>query len=185
MSENQPGIFVALNERGAFVRVNGRGTFRNAHFLREFGLEAIGRGCRAISLDLSECLSMDSTFLGVLAGFGLKLRDLGREDALHLFNAGNRTLEACQTLGLDRLARLDSGPPEPASCQAPPPSDFRKLDSEPSGSEKTRDKSAAAALMLEAHEDLCTCDERNEPQFKAVKECLREEIERQNGKNES
>jgi anti-anti-sigma regulatory factor len=177
MNENPSGIFVALNERGAFVRVNGRGTFQNAQVLRQFGLEAIGRGCRAIALDLSGCLSMDSTFLGVLAGFGLKLRELGREDALHLFNAGNRTLEACQTLGLDRLARLDCGPPEPASL-APPASDFHKLDCDPAP-DKTRDKSATAALMLEAHEDLCTCDEGNEARFQDVKSYLREEIAKQ------
>src|SRR5215471_13634171 len=173
MSENSPGIFVALNERGAFVRVNGRGTFQNAHVLREFGLESIGRGCRTVLLDLSGCLSMDSTFLGVLAGFGLKLRELGREDALHLFNAGNRTFEACQTLGLDRVARLECGTPG-AGLQTPPPSDFRRLDAEPSGGAK--DKSATAAVMLEAHEDLCTCDERNEAQFKDVKKFLQQEI---------
>src|SRR5207253_10559269 len=76
MDQDSNGIFVARNERGAFVRVVGRGTFQNAQCLRQFGLEAIEEGCPAISLDLSGCKAMDSTFLGVLAGFGLKLRAL-------------------------------------------------------------------------------------------------------------
>src|SRR5438067_9060859 len=167
MDQDSNGIFVARNERGAFVRVVGRGTFQNAQCLRQFGLEAIEEGCPAISLDLSGCKAMDSTFLGVLAGFGLKLRALGREDGLYLFNTGGHTLESCQTLGLDRLAQLDPGPPDSAEEQPPPTSEFRKLaDSDVSSATKRKDKSVTAAVMLEAHEDLCRCDGRNEAKFK-------------------
>jgi hypothetical protein len=31
--------------------------------------------------------------------------------------------------------------------------------------------------MLEAHENLCTADERNESKFKDVKQCLRDQLE--------
>ena len=39
----------------------------------------------------------------------------------------------------------------------------------------------AAQVMLEAHEDLCATDERNEAKFKDVKQFLREEIGRKRG----
>jgi anti-anti-sigma regulatory factor len=179
MNQDSHGIFVARDERGAFVRVNGRGTFQNAQSLREFGVEALNQGCPAISFDLADCQGMDSTFLGVLAGFGLKLRALGRKDALYLYNTGGRNFECCQTLGLDRLARLEAGPPNASETQPPPASQFRKLaDSDVSGSAK-RDKSATAAMMLEAHEDLCECDQGNEAKFNDVKRLLRTQVEGQ------
>ena len=53
-------------------------------------------------LDLSECVLMDSTFLGVLAGFGLKLSG-GNGDqagmAIELFNPSPRITELLETLG--------------------------------------------------------------------------------------
>jgi anti-anti-sigma regulatory factor len=179
MDQDSNGIFVARNDRGAFVRVVGRGTFQNAQCLRQFGMQAIEQGCPAISLDLCGCKAMDSTFLGVLAGFGLKLRALGREDGLHLFNTCGHTLESCQTLGLDRLAQLESGPPNGAEVQPPPGSGFRKLPDSDLSAAKNKDKSSTAAVMLEAHEDLCRCDGRNEAKFKDVKKLLRNGAERQ------
>ena len=181
MSEDSNGIFVARTERGAFVRVVGRGTFQNAQSLRQFGQKVIEEGCPAISLDLSSCKAMDSTFLGVLAGLGLKLRGLGREDGLHLFNTGGHTLESCQTLGLDRLARLEAGPPDFDDVQTPPACEFCKLaDSDPFGGSKRKDKTETASVMLEAHEDLCRCDGRNEAKFTDVKKLLRNGLEEEN-----
>jgi len=180
MSEGSSGIFVACTERGAFVRVMGRGTYRNAEPLRQFGQEAIGRGGRRIFLDLAHCQGMDSTFLGVLAGFGLKLRQLGRNDGLHLMNAGERNLQLCQSLGLDRLARIEAGAPTASEETL----EFRMLpDTDLTALNKPADQAGTASVMLEAHEDLCRADERNEAKFKDVKKLLREEITRKAGQD--
>jgi len=177
MNDHLSGIYVARTQQGAFARVSGRGNYQNAAPLRQFGQEAIEQGTRAICLDLGQCQGMDSTFLGVLAGFGLKLLQTGCKDGLHLFNAGDRTLHSCQCLGLDRLAHLEPGLPDVKDLQPPPETDFHKLpDTDLTALSKPNAKDETAEIMLEAHEDLCRCDEKNEVKFKDVKECLREKL---------
>jgi anti-anti-sigma regulatory factor len=186
MAEDSSGIFVAESGHRVFVRIVGRGTYRNAQPLRQFGQETIATRGKTLHVDLSRCQGMDSTFLGVLAGFGLKFRKLGRNDSLHLFNAGERNLQLCQSLGLDGLARIESGTPTAIAEVAPPGSEFRVLpDSDLSALTKAADKDGTASLMLEAHEDLCSADERNEEKFRDVKRLLREEIDRKAGPNQA
>ncbi len=177
MNNDLSGIFVARTQRGAFARVSGRGNYQNAAPFRQFGLDAIEQGVRAICLDLGQCQGMDSTFLGVLAGFGLKLLQTGCKDGLHLFNAGDRTFQSCQCLGLDRLASLDPGLPDHTEFQPPPEAEFHKLpDSDLTTLSRPSAKDDVAEIMLEAHEDLCECDHNNEVKFEDVKQCLRERL---------
>jgi hypothetical protein len=71
---------------------------------------------------------------------------------------------------------------EPGAVDPSPGPEFRQLPgsdlSEPAGDLK---RTETAKLMLEAHEALCSADDRNETRFKTVKECLREDIERNAG----
>jgi len=181
-SDNSIGVFVAWIEGDVFVRVIGRGTHQNAEPVRQFGRECMENACQCFHVDLAQCAGMDSTFLGVLAGLGLKLRARGQNGGLHLFNADNHNLQSCQSLGLDQLARLESGPRDAGACPLPPESLFRKLpDTDLTALNKPRDKEGTTRLMLEAHEDLCRADERNEGKFKDVKQFLREEVRRNAG----
>jgi len=181
MNEDSQGIFIAWTADKLFVRVSGRGTYQNAAPLRQYGQEAIQEGCEAICLDLAECQGLDSTFLGVLAGFGLRLRERGRQENFHLFNAAGRALHSCQSLGLDRLAQIESGLPAAPNLQPPPSPEFHRLqESDLVRPDNRPVKQRTATCMLEAHEDLCRADERNEAQFKDVKQFLREEVEREN-----
>ncbi len=181
-SDNCSGVFVAWTEGDVFVRVIGRGAYQNAEPVRQFGKEWMEKACQRFHVDLAQCTGMDSTFLGVLAGLGLKLRARGLNGGLHLFNAGSHNLQSCQALGLDRLARLESGPPDAGTCPLPPASVFRRLpDTDLTAGNKPRDKEGTTRLMLEAHEDLCRADERNEGKFKDVKQFLREEVARTAG----
>lgn len=179
MSESSNGIFVSHSATEAFARVVGRGNYQNAQPFRQWVQEQVVRGCQCLHVDLSQCQAMDSTFLGLLAGFGLKQRQTGGNEPLHLFNAGDRHLKSCQSLGLDRLARIDPGLPENPALQPPPESEFRALpNTDLTTLRKPADAAETARVMLEAHEDLCQADERNEPKFKDVKQLLREEIAR-------
>jgi hypothetical protein len=109
----------------------------------------------------------------------LKRRDADGQRALHLFNAGDRHLKSCQSLGLDRLARIDLMQPDDPAFLPPLDSEFCQLpDTDLTALKKPADSLGAAQVMLEAHEDLCATDERNEPKFKDVKQFLREEIGR-------
>ncbi len=180
MNDTRSGIFVALSGQDLFVQIRGRGNYRNAAPLRKFGQDVLSSGCTAAHVDLAECQGMDSTFLGVLAGFGLQLRQAGQNNGLHLFNAGELNLHSCQVLGLGRMARLEAAAPSAPDFLAPPASEFRQLpDTDLTAPNAMPAKDQTTALMLEAHEDLCVTDERNEAKFKDVKQLLREELERQ------
>jgi len=182
MSDSSNGVFVAAREGDIFIRVIGRGTYQNAQPVREFGKEWMEQGWKRFHVDLAQCQGMDSTFLGVLAGFGLKLRARGQDASLHLFNTSTRNLQSCQSLGLDRLARMEPGPPDASACSVPPETEFRKLpDTDLTGLARPADKVGTTRLMLEAHEDLCRADERNEAKFKDVKQFLRDEVARKTG----
>src|ERR1043166_8191652 len=126
-SDNSSGVFVAWTGGDVFVRVVGRGAYQNAEPVRQFGKEWLEKACRCFHVDLAECTGMDSTFLGVLAGLGLKLRARGLNDGLHLFNAGSHNLQSGQSLGVNLLARVDSGPADAVTSPVPPALSFRRL----------------------------------------------------------
>ena len=56
------------------VRVSGRACFQNSACLRDFVTEILRQGKSRFVLDFEKCESMDSTFLGVLAGVALDLK---------------------------------------------------------------------------------------------------------------
>jgi anti-anti-sigma factor len=184
VSENSNGISVGSTEREVFVRVVGRGTFQNSQPLRRFAEDMIEGGhYREFVMDLAECQGMDSTFLGVLAGIGLRLAKDGQTGKVHIVNANARNVESLKILGLDRLldiatAALDSAQhPVPAGFQFLPGTDLTQLLS--------LDRDAMAEAMLEAHTDLIRTDERNEQKFRDVTKSLRERIERPAGEKKS
>ena len=53
------------------VRIDGRACFQNSSCLRDFIAGMIKQGKMQFVLDFQHCTSMDSTFLGVLAGSAL------------------------------------------------------------------------------------------------------------------
>ena len=64
---------VMVGEQFACIRIIGRANFTSSVDFKTLVNELRQKGCNCFVLDLSECVLMDSTFLGVLAGFGLKL----------------------------------------------------------------------------------------------------------------
>ena len=183
MSEGCNGIFVVTAGKEVFIRVVGRGTFQNSQPLRQHGNEMIQNDFQEFYIDLARCQGMDSTFLGVLAGFGITLRQGGQIGHLHILNADQRNLHSLSTLGLDRLLQVE--PAEPGRPQ-PPETEFRKLPGSDAGAPaKSLEKFTAAKLMLDAHEALCHADERNESKFKDVKDSLRQKISGNGGQPEN
>ena len=178
MSAVSQGIFVACTPAAFFVRIVGRGACRNSVCLREYGLKKFQEGYRKVYVDLRECEAMDSTFLGVFAGFGLSLGDSGKLVLLDL-SADNR--RALVDLGLDQIVGVDAAPPDAVRTEFPPAAEFEFLPgSDLTVGERPFDEVSRALLMLECHEYLCRLDERNENKFRDVKQFLREDIARHN-----
>jgi anti-anti-sigma regulatory factor len=152
----------------------GRGTFQNSQPLRQFALEKVDQGQEEFVVDLGLCQGMDSTFLGVLAGIGLRLGQNGRAAPVHVINIGPRNMESLQTLGLDRLFTMNSGEPPPLTeddYHILPDTDLTQL-ARPPGKDETAD------LMIEAHTNLIRADERNASRFKELTRFLRQSVER-------
>src|SRR5215212_9316353 len=93
------------------VRIEGRASFQNSACLRDFITEMLARGKTRFVLDFQHCTSMDSTFLGVLAGAALELRKSKQErnGSLVVTRVGQRNLELMRNLGLHRLLTIDAG----------------------------------------------------------------------------
>lgn len=173
------GISVGVFQDEVHIRVVGRGTFQNGQPLRRYALEKIEGGARQFVVDLGECDGMDSTFLGVLAGIGLRLSQNGRAGKIHVANVGQRNLELLQTLGLDRLFGMDQVEGRNLRYNAPAGAQFQKLpDSDITLINKPLNKSDTADLMLEAHDNLIRADRRNLAKFKDLTSFLREKVDK-------
>ncbi len=165
-------ILVARTAALGFIKVVGRGSFQNSGCLKAFYQQLLKEGVHKFVVDLELCTYLDSTFLGILLGLGLKLKESGK-GLLHILNASPRNLELLKNLGLDRLISIDAAPAslngigekslEEMACPVP-----------------TREE--AAPTILEAHEALMDFDPRNVPKFKDVVEFLREDLGQTAGK---
>ena len=111
---------------------------------------------------------MDSTFLGVLTGFGLKLGQ-GTNDCcdsgVELLNANPRITDLLENLGVLHLFKLSSGP-----LKAPDGTETRThTPVNPSKEEVTR-------ACLEAHRTLMEVNPENVGRFKEVAQFLAEDL---------
>ena len=95
-------LWVAIQEETAFVHVQGRGSFKISSALKQFGNAMLENGCRHIILDMIDCVGMDSTFMGVLAGLAFRLKQLGGGEII-MVNLSLRTRGLLATLGLDQI----------------------------------------------------------------------------------
>jgi anti-sigma B factor antagonist len=182
VTETLKGISVSLINNEVHVLVVGRGTFQNGQPLRRYALEMMERGVNQFVVDLGNCDGMDSTFLGVLAGIGLRLAQNGRTGQVCVANIGPRNLELLQTLGLDRLFALNQPAGQNPRYEAPTGAAFQRLpDSDVTQLNKPLNKSETADLMLESHDNLIRADQGNLAKFKDLTSFLREKVDKRGG----
>lgn len=148
------------------IRIEGRASFQNSGCLRDFISEMLARGKTRFVLDFERCVSMDSTFLGVLAGAAIELRKTVPDGSIVVTRVGQRNLELMRNLGLHRLLTIDSGDFSLSfeKCDTP-------LEAKASGEVES------ARLVLEAHENLVNADETNRSKFQDVLAFLRNRVE--------
>lgn len=164
MIVNQGTLWVSTGPASAFFRVVGRGTFQNAGLLKEAASEVWDKGCRRVVVDLADCRTMDSTFLGILAGMALRSRKDHGE--VILTRVAGRNRELVEKMGLDRIMTVQEDP------QGVSPQSAREWVGTETSREETR------ATMLEAHKNLIELDPGNEQRFQDVVDFLRESVKR-------
>jgi len=170
MSAPSARILVLVGEKFACVRVIGRANLNSSNAFKTLVTELRQKGYTYFVIDLSECLLMDSTFLGTLASFGLKM-SLGQEDpgsrAIELLNPNPRVMELLENLGVLHLFRITQGPlklPEGAEAR-----DYPCVSG--SREEVTRG-------CLEAHQTLVQINPENAAKFKEVTEFLESDLKK-------
>jgi anti-sigma B factor antagonist len=163
----KPSFLVDAYSDPIVVRIEGRASFQNSGCLHDFFAEMMKQGKPRFVLDFQNCTSMDSTFLGVMAGAALELRKKTPPGSLVIVRASQRNLELIRNLGLHRLVSVDAGDF---------PMNFSSATTAlPCGGD--RGELEHARLVLEAHENLVATDESNRSKFQDVLTFLKNRVE--------
>ena len=165
MDTSGDSVEVAIEGQDAFVRVSGRGTFKVGPALKQFGMMAIERGSRRIIVDMRDCVGMDSTFMGILAGLAGVLKKTEGEVVLRRLSEKNLFL--VKMLGLLHLLRVDEASHEETVSGA-------STHALAAGG----DKQAMTQAMIAAHEALVEAAPDNIVKFKDVLAYLKEDLKR-------
>lgn len=166
MSAPSASLSVMVGKERVCVKVTGRANFTFSPDFKALLAGLSERGYRRFAIDLSDCVLMDSTFLGVLAGFGLATNPAGTPDkcVIELFNPNARIAELLENLGVLQLFKIMSGPMECSEGMADIPTPLN-----PTREEITR-------TCLEAHQTLMAANPDNVPRFKDVAQFLAEDL---------
>jgi anti-sigma B factor antagonist len=160
-------LSVLVGRNFACVKISGRANFTFSPDFKTLLEELMQKGYAHFIIDLSECVLMDSTFLGVLAQFGLKMNpaDTPDKNGIELLNPNTRVAELLENLGALQLFKIISG-----ALQLP--DDVKTCTPEsihPTHEQITR-------TCLEAHQTLMAVNPANVARFKDVTQFLAEDL---------
>ncbi|MEO5917508.1 MAG: STAS domain-containing protein [Luteolibacter sp.] len=163
-------ILTGIFDGFSWIRCEGKGSFLNSPPMKEFGDARIAAGEKCLVVDLGACSGMDSTFMGTLAGMAARL-SAHPDGTLQIADAGSRNRRSLEDLGLDFLMEID-----------PPVSAWRgnidairtdlkvpAITSSPNSLQRTK-------LVLEAHQELASKNEKNAEIFSSVVSLLETEL---------
>lgn len=155
------------------VRVVGRGSYANSvefKRLADHMVSRYGPGNYHFVIDLENCATMDSTFMGVLASIGLRQK---RDDTerLTVVNANEQNLRLLQTLGLSHFMNVrPMGKSEQLNVKN---GAFQVAE------RQELSKTDRIVHMIEAHENLTDADAENAVRFESVLKYLHESLDRE------
>ena len=165
-------ILAATADNCTLVAVGGAATFKLAPAFKQAVQAARLAGSALIVVDMADCLSMDSTFMGAIAG--LSLAPQKTDARLTLINLSPHAAALLKGLGVDRILKTypAGGLPEGLGDLSVLEQSLRPVET---GSASDREM---AVLMYDAHETLTRVDPKNLQRFKDVLAFLREDLKR-------
>jgi anti-sigma B factor antagonist len=167
-------VQVARDGAVVYIRVSGAGSFKVSPALKQFGSAVIDQGADRIVVDMASCTSMDSTFMGVLAGMALRLLRQGKS-RIALCSLRPLVASRLRALGLERVMDVaETAAHEKAPAAFPLEDSLSSLDQGASA----RDRRLHLETSLAAHEALSGLCPENVGKFKDVLAFLREDMER-------
>ena len=167
MEQNGDDLQAAFADDILFIRVIGRGSFKVAAPMKQFIATACDKhSVKTVVLDLAECIGMDSTFMGVLAGLSGRLKKT--DHSLELINLSEKNAHLLATLGVDQILAFYSH----AHGHDVPKPQTASLATDPAS------RKEMAETALQAHQNLVQISAENKPRFKRVIELLKEDVDR-------
>src|ERR1051325_5933063 len=113
MSSPSANLSIWAGDEIVVVRIVGRANFQSSVDFKATLLELWQRGAKRFILDLTQCLLMDSTFLGVMAGLGLKFSketNSSGQARIDLLNPSARVADLFDNLGIIHLFHVIACP---------------------------------------------------------------------------
>lgn len=166
-------LWVAIDHSEVFLRVVGRASFAISPSLKQFGDAIVNHPCKRFVLDMAECESADSTFLGILAGLSMRLKKSAGVPMI-MVNLSSKIYEAVSLLGLNRIIECYPAGMCPAELQEK----LQRVDQLERIEIEQAEKRVAAETILEAHTDLARLDERNHSKFKDLLSLLQNDLKK-------
>lgn len=173
MSSSPANLSIWAGDDVVVVRISGRANFQNSVDFKATLLELWHRGCRRFILDLTNCQLMDSTFLGVMAGLGLKFSKDPNANAagtarIELLNPSPRIADLFDNLGIIHLFTVSGSPP----------AEVKDLSPVTPSASAAPDRKETTRVCIEAHLLLMKLNEANVTKFKDVTKFLEEDLKR-------
>jgi len=171
MSNTPANLQVWVGDQAVCIRIKGRASFQSSVDFRTLVSTLWQQGHTRFVLELTECQLMDSTFLGVMAGLGLKFageKNPNGQATLELLNPTERVADMLDNLGILHLFKVLRG-------TAPDASGMNRLEQPVSNP----DKKEVSRTCLEAHRLLMEINPNNVPKFKDVTRFLEEDLKKQ------
>lgn len=168
MNGSSGNLFVWVGDQAACVRVTGRANFTTSVDFKKLMQHLRTTGPARVLLDLTECVLMDSTFLGVLANEA-KNRCVSREGQIEpgveLLNPNQRIRDLVDNLGVAHFFKL-------VQCEA------SKESFEPVQPAQGVSREEITRTCLEAHLTLMNLNPNNVPKFKDVAHYFEETLKK-------
>lgn len=161
-------ILVSVGNRTVRLRITGRANFACGPDFKSLVTGLHDKGYRHFVIEMSDCVLMDSTFLGLLCGLALKVRNgESGEAGVELLNPSPRVADILESLGVSDVVKLvnsvpgtENGTETTAHCCTP------------------HSREEVAQTSLEAHETLMALSPENAAKFKDVAQFLAEDLKK-------
>ena len=166
----QDNLTAAYADQTAVIRVEGRGSFKISPSIKQFIHKAIDtHSAERILIDMSDCIGMDSTFMGVVAGIACYIKS--KPDVqFKLINLSEKNKKLLVTLGVDRVVDYSLSTTSDEKIL------IADLDGEALEPDSTN-KLEAATTSLHAHKILADISPENYGKFKSVVELLQDDVD--------
>lgn len=163
-------VMVMVSGREVWLRISGHANFKAAPDFKALIQGLLQKGYRQYTVDLSDCILLDSTFLGLLCRLAVQLTQTGDPAArVRLLNPTPRVVQLIDGLGVSDYLQI-VGEPQTAPANA--------YDSQTPLGTSGKDRAELARTSLEAHQTLMDLNPANQARFKDVTRFLAEDLQR-------